>query len=207
MTSLQADQAGAFDADESVVSYHDAIAYTKSIAAMATDPLKDEIASLRAELGAARQAGTTVAPSVTQKIKGSMMNLNNNELNGAVAAVTQETVSSAKMMGGKALLNLITKVAEKAVFSRMSFFARAFTSTEQKQFYVNVATYLLVHAIKTGGFGLTSYKISHPALDYVTLAANSAIIEYAATEFLGGNFELVNELLSSPVVANAASAQ
>lgn len=206
MAKLKPESINAFDQYDKVVSFDDAVRYTKDIAAIATDPLKAEIKGLRQELAAARQAGTSVAPSsVTSNIKGKIMNINNADLQNAVGSVTQETISSAKLMGGKALLKVITKVAEKLVFSRMGFFARAFTTVEQKQFYVNVATYFLVHAIKSGGFGLTKYRISHPALDYVTLAANSAIIEYAAETVFGGNFELVNELFSTPVAVASAN--
>jgi len=93
-------------------------------------------------------------------------------------AVIDETKLSAQLVSGEILLDNIETAADKLILSRLNWFQRLTISKRNKELAVTLATYAIVHAIKTGGFGLTKYRINHVALDYVTLAANQRMVKF-----------------------------
>jgi len=129
-----------------------------------------------------------------QKTQGTPMN---NEVNDAAEAVKQETLLSAKLVSGEVLLDNIETIADKLVMNRLSWFQKLTISKKQKEMAVTLATYAIVHAIKTGGFGLTKYRINHTALDYVTLAANQRMVKYLVAS-VGIDTNLAAMFLKAP---------
>ena len=132
------------------------------------------------------------------KNKGVQMNTTGIET--AVQDVLAETKTSAGLISGEVLLENIEVMADKLVLSRMSWWKRFLTSKSDKEIAVTIATYVIVHGIKTGGFGLTKYKINHIALDYVTLAANQRIMKYIMKS-TGVDFNIAKALFSAPTIS------
>ena len=123
----------------------------------------------------------------------------NTEIADAAEAVKQETLLSAKLVSGEILLDNIETMADKLVMSRLSWFQKLTINKKQKEMAVTLATYAIVHAIKTGGFGLTKYRINHAALDYVTLAANQRMVKYLVSS-VGIDTNLAAMFLKAPEV-------
>ena len=128
----------------------------------------------------------------------------NNEVNEAAEAVKQETLLSAKLVSGEILLDNIEVIADKLVMSRLSWFQKLSINKKQKEMAITLATYAIVHAIKTGGFGLTKYRINHAAMDYVTLAANQRMVKYLVSS-VGIDTNLAAMFLKAPEVTSVVS--
>lgn len=105
-------------------------------------------------------------------------NMDTTQINVATEAVMTETKTNAAIISGEILLDNIQTVAEKVILSRLSWWQKLTITTKNKELSITLATYAIVHAIKTGGFGLTRFKVNHVALDYVTLAANARLLKY-----------------------------
>ena len=156
MATLNKELAEDFDYDDEVVSIDEANAFAASTA---------------------REAVNEYIRITDEKTnKGPIMA--NNEINDAAEAVKQETLLSAKLVSGEILLDNIETIADKLVLGRLNWFQKLTINKKQKELAVTLATYAIVHAIRTGGFGLTKYRIDHAALGYVTLAANQRMVKY-----------------------------
>lgn len=177
MAHLSSGLAEDFDYDDEVVSMDDAQNYAREVAAEAVNEyirITDETTN-----------------------KGPIMA--NNEINDAAEAVKQETLLSAKLVSGEILLDNIETVADKLVLGRLNWFQKLTINKKQKELAVTMATYAIVHAIKTGGFGLTKYRIDHAALGYVTLAANQRMVKYLVST-VGIDTNLASMFLKVPEV-------
>jgi len=124
----------------------------------------------------------------------------NQEINNAAKAVVSETELSAKLVSGEILLDNIETIADRLVLTRLNWFQKLTISKKQKELAITLATYALVHAIKTGGFGLTKYRINHAALDYVTLAANQRMVKYVVSS-LGVDTNVASMLFKAPTIS------
>lgn len=163
------------DHGETVMYAEDAQAYAKEVAKEAINKLQ------------ASQATT---------IKGATVN---NEIQQTANAVVKETSLNAKLIGGEMLLENIETLAEKMILSRLPWYKRLTISKADKEAAITLATYAIVHAIKTGGFGLTSFRINHAALDFVTIAANHRLLKYVQRA-VGIDTNIAEMLLSAPTI-------
>jgi len=152
------------------------------------------------EVAAAMQAQTVETLETTVGSKGSTMN---KDLQVAANAVITETQVNAQIIGGEILLDNIETIADKLVLSRLSWWKRLTISKSDKEIAVTLATYAIVHAIKTGGFGMTAYRINHAALDMVTLAANARLMKYVQKS-AGIDHNLAGMILKVPEVSTAS---
>lgn len=117
----------------------------------------------------------------------------------AAQNILTETEASTALITGEILLDNIETLADKIVLSRLNWFQRMTISKKNKELAVTLATYAIVHAIKTGGFGLTKYRIDHSLLRFVTLAANQRLLK-AVVAATGVNTNIAGMLLSVPTV-------
>lgn len=156
---------------------------------------KDYAAEVAKEAIEAYIAHTGYASTQDTSKKGKFMN----EITDAAEAVKQETLLSAKLVSGEVLLDNIETIADKLVMSRLSWFQKLTINKKQKELAITLATYAIVHAIKTGGFGLTKYRINHAALDYVTLAANQRMVKYLVST-IGIDTNVAAMFLKAPEV-------
>lgn len=151
------------------------------------------------EVAAAMQAQTTGTSETTIPKETTM----NTDLQKAANAVVTETQVNAQIIGGEILLDNIETIADKLVLSRLSWWKRLTISKSDKEIAVTLATYAIVHAIKTGGFGMTAYRINHAALDMVTLAANARLMKYVQKS-AGIDHNLAGMILKVPEVSTAS---
>jgi hypothetical protein len=141
-----------------------------------------------------------IATAVNQTIKTKDNAMNNDGITEAAEAVMTETVTNAALISGEILLDNIETISDRLVLSRLSWWKRLTLSKADKEMAVTLATYAIVHAIKTGGFGLTKYRINHAALDYVTLAANNRLLKYVVKS-VGVDTNIARMLLTLPTVS------
>ena len=157
----------------------------------------------------AQRYATAVATEVASQLeaqqptssKGTTMT---KEIESAAAAVVEETKLNAKLIGGEALLENIETIADRLILSRLSWWKKLTISKTDKEMAVTLATYAIVHALKTGGFGLTKYRVNHAALDFVTVAANARLLKYVR-KAAGIDTNVAAMLLQAPTVEVAAS--
>ena len=140
-----------------------------------------------------KQAGNVT----TQPSKGSTMNTDG--ITEATNDMMAESKVSATLISGEALLDNIETLADKFALSRLTWWQKLSLTKKNRELAVTLGTYVIVHAIKTGGFGLTKYRVNHKALDYVTLAANQRILKAMVTS-LGVDFNIAKSLLSAPEI-------
>jgi len=171
------------DYDNDCLSLDSAQSYAQAVA---TEAIKEYI----------KQTGP-IKPG-THTIKGGTMP-NTDGVQEAANAVLTETKTNAGLISGEILLDNIETLADRLVLSRLKWWQRWSFSKSNKEIAVTLATYAIVHAIKTGGFGLTKYKINHAALDYVTLAANARLLKYVI-KTVGVDLNVAKMLLTAPEV-------
>ena len=150
---------------------------------------------------AANKYATDIATSAIQEyIKQQGVQMNANGINEVAQEVLTETQTNAAIITGEILLENIETLADTFVLSRLSWWKRLTITKKNKELAITVATYAIIHAIKTGGFGLTKYRINHKALDYVTLAANARIIK-SVMKAAGVDTNIARMLLTMPEVS------
>lgn len=111
--------------------------------------------------------------------------------------VTNETLANSKLVVGERIYENIETLVETYLLSRMSWWEKLAMSKKKKELLVLGGVYTLLHAIKTGGFGLTKYRINHELLDVLSLACNHRI----QTKLLNGiDTNLIGMILSKPVI-------
>jgi hypothetical protein len=120
-------------------------------------------------------------------------------IKGVASEVTDETKVNSAIITGEALLDNIETLAERLVFDKMPRWKKWLMSKEDKEIAVTGAVYVIIYAIKSGGFGLTKYRINHELIDYVTLAANKRIIKFIMRK-LGVDFNIAKALLKAPTI-------
>lgn len=145
---------------------------------------------------------TTNSQGKTMATAKKVITPNTDGIEEAAAAVVAETKLNAQLIGGEILLDNIQTVAENLILSRLSWWKRLTIKDKDKEIAVTLATYAIVHAIKTGGFGLTQYRINHEALNFVTVAANHRLLKYVQRA-VGVNTNIAEMILSKPVVSIA----
>ena len=131
--------------------------------------------------------------------KGKSSNQQGTTMNETTNTILAETKLSAQLVSGEILLDNIETIADKLVLSRLNWFQRMSISKQQKELAVTLATYAIVHALKTGGFGLTKYRLNHASLDYVTIAANQRMVKYLVGS-LGIDTNVAAMFLKTPTV-------
>lgn len=144
-----------------------------------------------------KQAGEQTQPVNTTTTGGSSMNQDG--ITEAAQAVMTETKTNAAIISGEILLDNIETIANKLVLSRMPWWQRLVSSKQNQEIAVTIATYAIIHAMKTGGFGLTKYRINHAALDFVTLAANARMLKYVV-KAVGVDTNVAEAFLTLPTV-------
>lgn len=174
------------DGDEECLSVDAAQIYAQEVA---TEAIQEYI----------KQTGTPTSGIHTIN-KGDSTMSKTDGIQDAANAVLTESKTNAGLISGEILLDNIETLAEKLVLSRLSWWKRWSFSKSNKEIAVTLATYAIVHAIKTGGFGLTKYRINHAALDYVTLAANARLLKYVI-KTVGVDMNIAKMLLSVPEVS------
>jgi len=180
MAYLEADYAENFEAEDQVVYIDDAKSYAEEL------------------------ARETLAKYIAQTEKPQKESTMSSGITETANAVVKETELNAKLIGGEILLDNIETLADRLVLSRLSWWKRLTISKTDKEMAVTLATYAIVHAIKTGGFGLTSYRINHKALDFVTVAANQRLLKYVM-KTVGVDMNIAEMLLTAPTVTVAAA--
>ena len=117
----------------------------------------------------------------------------------AAGNILRETETSAALVSGEILLDNIETIADKLILSRLSWWQKMTITKKNKELAVVIATYAIVHAIKTGGFGLTKYKINHAVLDFITLAANQKLLK-AIVQATGVQTNIAAMFLTAPTI-------
>lgn len=180
MAYIEAAYAEDFDEGSEVVSYDEALEYAEEFA---KETLRKYIASQSTKN---QTKENTVVEAITETAQ----------------AVVKETELNSQLIGGEVLLDNIETLADRLIMSRLSWWKKLTISKQDKEMAVTLATYAIVHAIKTGGFGLTNYRINHKALDFVTIAANNRLLKYVVKS-LGVNTNVAEMLLTKPTVTVA----
>lgn len=166
----------------------------------------------------AQQYAIAVAKEAVAQVQKQKQNENSTKTKGAVMAgnksilgdfkdgiseaaqnVLTETQTNTGLITGEILLDNIETLADKLVLSRLSWWQRMTISKGNKELAVTLATYAIVHAIKTGGFGLTKYRIDHALIRFVTLAANQRLMK-AVVKATGVDTNIAGLILSVPTV-------
>lgn len=117
----------------------------------------------------------------------------------AASNILTETQTNTGLLTGEILLDNIETLADKLILSRLSFWQRWTISKSNKELMVTLATYAIIHAIKTGGFGLTKYRVDHALIRFVTLAANQRLMK-AVVKATGVDTNIAGLILSVPTV-------
>ena len=177
MANLEAEYAENFNYDDLVVTVDEAEDYAKQVA---KEAIEKYIATTKSQ------------PQEKPMTK-------NPEINSTIQAIVTETDTNTKLITGEVLLENIETLADKLVLSNLSWWKRMTLSKQNTEVLVTLATYAIVYAIKTGGFGLTKYRINHVALDYVTLAANQRLLKYVMKS-TGVNTNIAEMLLTLPAI-------
>lgn len=123
----------------------------------------------------------------------------NQDMKIAVDAVAAETKIAAQLVTGNILLENIETIADRLVMSRLSFWQKLAISKTNKEIAITAIVYAIVHAIKSGGFGLTGYRVNHAALDYITIAANTRMLGHVVGS-LGIDTNVAGMLFKAPTV-------
>lgn len=113
--------------------------------------------------------------------------------------ILTETQTNTGLLTGEILLDNIETLADKLILSRLSFWQRWTISKSNKELMVTLATYAIIHAIKTGGFGLTKYRVDHALIRFVTLAANQRLMK-AVVKATGVDTNIAGLILSVPTI-------
>ena len=165
-----------------------------------SDSYDEETDSSCLSTEAADQYANDVASlAIKEYIKQKENTMSKIDLETTVDDVLTETQTNAAILSGEILLDNFQTIAEKMVFSRMSWYKKLMMSDKNKELAITAAMYFLVHAAKTGGFGLTKYRVNHKAIEFVSLACNARIMKYAVKS-LGVNTNVAEMLFTAPTI-------
>ena len=168
----------------------DASEYAKAVAkeaVIAYDAKKQKIEKLK-------KGDTTMANGI-----GNVLTDMKSGAAEAAQNILTETEASTALVTGEILLDNIQTLADKLILSRLTWWQKLTLTQKNRELMVTLGTYAIVHAIKTGGFGLTKYRIDHSILRFVTLAANQKLLK-AVVAATGLNTNIAGMLLSVPTV-------
>lgn len=157
---------------------------------------KEAVAQVEKQKGAS--ASKSIPKGETTMSKSILGDLSNGAKEAANNILT-ETQTNTGLITGEILLDNIETLADKLVLSRLSWYQRLTISKKNKELAVTLATYAIIHAIKTGGFGLTKYRIDHALIRFVTLAANQRLMK-AVIQATGVDTNIAGLILSVPTV-------
>ena len=157
---------------------------------------KEAVAQVKKQEGAS--ASKLIPKGETIMSKSILGDLSNGAKEAANNILT-ETQTNTGLITGEILLDNIETLADKLVLSRLSWYQRLTISKKNKELAVTLATYAIIHAIKTGGFGLTKYRIDHALIRFVTLAANQRLMK-AVIQATGVDTNIAGLILSVPTV-------
>jgi hypothetical protein len=117
------------------------------------------------------------------------------------SAVAEETSANAERFAAKRLYDNVEEIVNKFILSRLGFFQRIFTKDSTKQMATLVGTYAVIHAIKSGGFGLTKYRVNHKVLNMLSQECNARIMD----SVLGGfDTNIAKAIFTAPEITEAA---
>lgn len=149
----------------------------------------------------ATQAINTYIDMTTPKTQGTPQ-MQNTAVSEVTNAVIQETTLNAKLIAGERLYENIETLVDKFILSKLSFWQKLTMSSKQKRLITLIGVYTIIHAIKSGGFGLTKFRINHAAIEYVTIACNKEIQK----ELFGGfDTNIVASLFKMPTVTTVGA--
>lgn len=178
------------DGDE-VVSKYDAIVYAQKVAKEALNTYINQ----QKTTNKTNEKGAKMAKNV---ITDMFENVKEGAGEAAKNILTESETSTA-LITGEILLENIETLADKLILKNLSWWQRLTITKQNKELAVTIGTYAIVHAIKTGGFGLTKYRINHTILDFITLAANQKLLK-AVVKATGLNTNIAALLLSVPTI-------
>ena len=180
----------AYDQDgELVLDASDAQQYAIAVA-------KEAVAQVKKQEGASASKSIPKGENIMSK---SILGDLSNGAKEAANNILTETQTNTGLITGEILLDNIETLADKLVLSRLSWYQRLTISKKNKELAVTLATYAIIHAIKTGGFGLTKYRIDHALIRFVTLAANQRLMK-AVIQATGVDTNIAGLILSVPTV-------
>ena len=178
------------DGDE-VVSKYDAIVYAQKVAKEALNTYINQ-----------QKTTNKTNEKGDKMIKNVIADVFENVKEGAGEAaknILTESETSTALITGEILLENIETLADKLILKNLNWWQRLTITKQNKELAVTIGTYAIVHAIKTGGFGLTKYRINHTVLDFITLAANQKLLK-AVVKATGVNTNVAALLLSVPTI-------
>jgi hypothetical protein len=177
------------DDGELVLDASDAQQYAIAVAKEAVNQVQKNSAA------AQKSTNEKGSPIMAKSILGDL----SNGAKEAANNILTETQTNTGLITGEILLDNIETLADKLVLSRLSWYQRLTISKKNKELAVTLATYAIIHAIKTGGFGLTKYRIDHALIRFVTLAANQRLMK-AVIQATGVDTNIAGLILSVPTV-------
>lgn len=150
-----------------------------------------------------------VAKQKEQKLalKGAtkMDNSNNNIIedmvnNENIKQLVSETSQNLELVAGERLYENIDTAISDYVMGKLTWWQKISLSKKQKELLMLAAIYGLVHAIRTGAFGLFGKQVNHKSLDMIALACNYKI---QTKVFAGFDTNIIKMLLTKPVVTES----
>ena len=178
------------DGDE-VVSKSDAIVYAQKVAKEALNTYINQQKTTNKTNEKGDKMSKNVIADVFENVKEGA--------GEAAKNILTESETSTALITGEILLENIETLADKLILKNLSWWQRLTITKQNKELAVTIGTYAIVHAIKTGGFGLTKYRINHTVLDFITLAANQKLLK-AVVKATGVNTNVAALLLSVPTI-------
>lgn len=179
------------DHGDHVVLKHNAISYAQKVAKEALNTyINQQKTTNKTNEKGAKMAKNVIA-DVFENVKEGA--------GEAAKNILTESETSTALITGEILLENIETLADKLILKNLSWWQRLTITKQNKELAVTIGTYAIVHAIKTGGFGLTKYRINHTVLDFITLAANQKLLK-AIVKATGVNTNVAALLLSVPTI-------
>ena len=178
------------DGDE-VVSKYDAIVYAQKVAKEALNTYINQQKTTNKTNEKGDKMTKNVIADVFENVKEGA--------GEAAKNILTESETSTALITGEILLENIETLADKLILKNLNWWQRLTITKQNKELAVTIGTYAIVHAIKTGGFGLTKYRINHTVLDFITLAANQKLLK-AVVKATGVNTNVAALLLSVPTI-------
>lgn len=178
-------------------------AYATAVAVAALSKyIKDQGASIGANM-----KNSTIGKNTMNKTGlGSVLTDMKDGATEAAQNILRETETSAALVSGEILLDNIEAIADKLILSRLSWWQKLTITKKNKELAVVIATYVIVHAIKTGGFGLTKYRLDHAVLRFITLAANQKLLK-AIVQATGVDTNIAGMFLTAPTILKASDGE
>lgn len=186
-----------------VLDVNNAKAYASAVAEAA---LSQYIQNQGASIGGAKKL---LKKGQTDMNKPGISSILSDVKGGAAEAaqnILRETETSAALVSGEILLDNIETIADRLILSRLSWWQKLTITKKNKELAVVIATYAIVHAIKTGGFGLTKYRLDHAVLRFITLAANQKLLK-AIVQATGVDTNIAGMFLTAPTILKASDGE